>query len=186
MINFSVIIATCGRPDVLTRTLECLRKAIENADADVCAFSMPRMSRYLGRWIKHGGWYPDRKVRLVRKGKGVWTGAALHEHLVVEGKTERLFYPLHHHVYRSISDQLKTIDRFSGIHAAGRGSSNRWFVVAGIFHALGKFAECYLWKLGFLDGIAGLIIAMNSSWYVFLKHAKAWELNLSEKNRTGN
>ena len=146
---------------------------------------MPRLSWYLGRWIKHGGWYPDRKVRLVRRGQGKWSGDTLHEHLAVEGRTLHLSNPILHYVYRGISDQLNTINHFSDIYAATRGSSKSWFVITGIIHTIGKFAESYVWKLGLLDGIAGLVIAMNSAWYVFLKHAKAWELSLHEEDRSG-
>jgi hypothetical protein len=144
------------------------------------------LSWYLGRWIKHGGWYPDRKVRLVRRGMGKWYGDTLHEHLRVEGKTLHLTNPILHYVYRGISDQLNTMNRFSDIYADARGPSKSWFVVAGIVHMIGKFAECYVWKLGFRDGIAGLVIAVNSAWYVFLKHAKSWEIGLHEENRSGN
>ena len=157
---------------------EEIQQAIKNAGPDVSAFSMPRLSRYLGRWIKHGGWYPDRKVRLVCRGKGMWKGESLHEQLIVNGKIEQLSEPILHHVYRNISDHVVTINRFSDIYAVERGPARCWFVPAGAVHALGKFAECYLWKLGFLDGIPGLVIAMNSAWYVFLKHAKAWESGL--------
>jgi len=157
---------------------EEIQHAIKNAGPDVSAFSMPRLSRYLGKWIKHGGWYPDRKLRLVRRGKGVWKGDGLHEQLIVNGKIEQLSEPILHHVYRNISDHVVTINRFSDIYAVERGPAGGWFVPAGAVHALGKFAECYLWKLGFLDGIPGLVIAMNSAWYVFLKHAKAWESGL--------
>ena len=159
---------------------EEIRKAIGNAAPEVCAYSMPRLSRYLGRWIKHGGWYPDLKVRLVRRGKGMWKGDTLHEQLVVEGKIEPLSNPILHHVYRGIADQVVTINGFSDLYATERGPAKAWFVVAGTAHAFGKLLECYLWKLGFLDGVPGLIIAMNSGWYVFLKHAKAWESTLTE------
>jgi len=168
--------------DALLKEIEA---AIGNADADVDAFSIPRLSRYLDRWIKHGGWYPDYKVRLVRKGKGTWRGSSLHEELVVDGKIERLSNPLFHHVYRSIDDQVKTINRFSDLSVSERGPKGGWFVLAGVIHAFGKFLECYVWKLGCLDGLAGLVIAMNSAWYVFLKHAKAWELDLHEKDSAG-
>ena len=156
---------------------EEIQHVINNAGSDISAFSMPRLSRYLGRWIKHGGWYPDRKVRFVRRGKGAWKGV-LHEQLVVDGKIEQLSKPILHHVYRGISDHVVTINKFSDVYAAEYGSAGRWFVFAGAVHALGKFAECYVWKLGFLDGIPGLVIAMNSAWYIFLKHAKAWESGL--------
>jgi glycosyltransferase involved in cell wall biosynthesis len=159
---------------------EEIRTAIGNASPDVGGFSMPRLSFYLGRWIRHGGWYPDRKVRLVRKGRGTWVGEALHEKLVVDGRVLQLSQPLLHFVYRDISDQLATIDRFSSIAASERGCASGVYVLVGLGHAVGKFLECYVWNRGFLDGWAGLVIAMNSAWYVFLKHAKAWEMSLSK------
>ena len=153
--------------------------AVTNVEMDVSGFSMPRLSRYLGRWIKHGGWYPDRKVRLIRRGKGVWQGKDPHDKLVVTaGRVEKLTNPILHHVYRGIADQVATINSFSDIATRSESSRGGWFVVTGVIHALGKFAECYLWKRGFLDGIPGLIIAANSAWYVFLRHAKTWETGL--------
>ncbi len=157
---------------------EEIRATIEKAPPAVTAWSIPRLSRYLGRWIRHGGWYPDRKIRLVRRGQGRWEGDGLHEQLVSPGRTGRLLHPIHHDVYRNISDQLRTIDKYSGVYAKGRPSLGGWFVLAGVFHAAGKFLECFLWKKGVLDGLPGLIIAMNSAWYVFLKHAKVWESGL--------
>jgi len=155
-------------------------KAIRSADQDVYGFSIPRLSRYLNRWIRHGGWYPDRKVRLVRRGCGRWIGQGLHEKLDVSGKTQKLKHPLLHYVYRDISDQLKTIDRFSAVSVENMsGTASGAHVVWGLFHAFGKFLECAIWKLGVLDGIPGIIIAANSAFYVFLKHAKAWEKGLS-------
>ena len=169
---------------------DILAKEIQDATAktspDVSAFSMPRLSRYLGRWIRHGGWYPDRKVRLVRRSKGTWEGDTLHEQLVVDGEIKQLSKPILHHVYRNIADQITTINKFSDLNATECGPKRGWFVLAGGVHALGKFMECYAWKLGLLDGLAGLVIAMNSAWYVFLKHAKAWEAGLKKKDRTGN
>ncbi|MEJ2659014.1 MAG: glycosyltransferase family 2 protein [Desulfobacterales bacterium] len=155
-------------------------KAVNNADPKVNGFSMPRLSRYLGRWVRHGGWYPDRKIRLVRRKSGKWTNDPLHEKLNVEGKVERLSNPIFHYVYRKISDHVNTINQFSGVYAKGRPSVGSGFVLAGVGHAFVKFLECYVWKLGILDGVPGLIIAMNSSWYVFLKHAKRWEKNKTD------
>ncbi|MGC8905830.1 MAG: glycosyltransferase family 2 protein [Desulfomonilaceae bacterium] len=151
-------------------------KALERPDPAVKGFSMPRLSRYLGRWIWRGGWYPDRKVRLVRKGCGRWTGDGLHERLEVDGIVRELRHPLFHFVYRDISDQVRTINNFSSVFVQclrrPASSLSVWF---GLLHAFGKFFECAFWKLGLLDGMPGLIIAVNSAFYVFLKHAKAWE-----------
>jgi glycosyltransferase involved in cell wall biosynthesis len=156
-------------------------KAVETAGPHIGAFSMPRLSRYLGRWIKHGGWYPDRKVRLVRRGRGTWQGVNPHDKLVVDGEIKHLTNPILHYVYRGISDQVVTMNSFSEIYARQGHPRGGWFVAAGLFHAFGKFVECYIWKLGLLDGIPGFVIAMNSAGYVFLKHAKRWEISLPEK-----
>ncbi|MDY6825247.1 MAG: glycosyltransferase family 2 protein [Thermodesulfobacteriota bacterium] len=167
-----------------------VQTAVKRAVSETAAFSMPRLSKYLGRWIRHGGWYPDRKIRLIRKGAGRWEGEGLHEALVVSGKTARLSAPILHYVYRHIFDQVATINQFSEIYAAERKMAGPWYVIAGLGHALGKIFECYVWKRGILDGLPGLIIAVNSAFYVFLKHAKTWEQGLNKdgpvKNQIGD
>jgi len=156
--------------------------AIGSPPSEVAGFSMPRLSRYLNRWIRHGGWYPDRKVRLVRRGHGRWVGDGIHERLEISGEVRELHHPLLHYVYRNISDQVQTINRFSTVTADHRTrSGSSLHLLWGLVHAVGKFLECAVWKAGFLDGMAGLVIAVNSSFYTFLKHAKAWEKGLPEK-----
>lgn len=159
-----------------------IQEALASAPAETTGFSMPRLSCYLGRWIRHGGWYPDRKIRLVRKDSGRWVGDGLHEQLMVDGSVEALSAPLRHLVYRNIADHVTTANRFSDVYVKGRGGAGPLFLLSGIPHTLGKFLECYLWKRGFLDGWPGLIIAMISSGYIFLKHAKAWEAAQSFTN----
>ena len=188
--QFAMDLATCdwifnldADEEVSTELAVDVQASIQSAAKDIHGYEMPRLSRYLGRWIRHGGWYPDRKLRLVRRGKARWEHTDLHEQLVVDGGVGRLTSPMRHYVYRGISDQIQTIDRYSGIHAEAREPAGPAFVALGVIHAFGKFIECYLWKLGLLDGIPGLVIAMNSSWYVFLKHAKAWERRLPEDRK---
>jgi len=152
--------------------------AVASAPPETAGFSMPRLSFYLNRWIRHGGWYPDRKIRLVRRGKGEWSQDALHERLIVQGKVIPLSQPLYHDVYRNIADQVATINRFSDVAASEKGPRTGKHLLLGLLHGAVKFFESYFWKLGFLDGYAGMVIAANSSWYVFLKHAKAWEFSL--------
>jgi glycosyltransferase involved in cell wall biosynthesis len=139
--------------------------------------SMPRRTFYLGRWITHGGWYPDRKVRLARRGRGRWEGEHLHERLVADGPVAALRGDLLHHTYRDIGDHLRTIDRFTtaaarGMLAQGRGGALRGMLL----HPPAKFAKMYLLKRGFLDGAAGFVVAVLGGVYVFLKYAKLWEL----------
>jgi glycosyltransferase involved in cell wall biosynthesis len=154
---------------------EILRE-IDQAGPDVAGFSLPRISWYLNKWIKHGGWYPDRKVRLVRRDRGKWVGDGIHERLEVDGEIKSLNHPILHYVYRDISDQVATMNRFSTVTAEHRKKpASKLYLFWGLAHAVGKFLECAVWKLGLLDGAAGFVIAVNSAFYVFLKHAKAWE-----------
>jgi len=141
-------------------------------------YTFPRQSFYLGRWIRHGGWYPDRKLRLVRRGCGRWTGQDPHDKLVVNGTTGHCSGVLYHYVYRDIAQQLATVDSFSRITAVQWHREGRRFQLLPLLvHPVLKFFETYIWKLGFLDGMPGFIISVISSYYVFLKYAKLWELS---------
>ncbi len=155
-----------------------IKAALQSVPENINGFSMPRLSRYLGRWIRRGGWYPDRKLRLVRKHRAKWTGDGLHETLMAEGDTVEFEHPILHSVYRGIEDQVNTINKFSRVFAQQNGEKQKSIVFWGVLRAIGKFFECYIYKLGFLDGVPGLVIAMNSSWYVFLKYAKSWEVSI--------
>jgi glycosyltransferase involved in cell wall biosynthesis len=157
--------------------------SLESPSPGVIAYEIPRLSYYLGRWIRHGGWYPDRKIRLARRGAAEWRGDGIHEKLtpIVPGNIGRLKSPYLHYVYRDISDQVKTINSFSTLVAQWDNSKrSALHLIWGLFHSFGKFLECWIWKKGFLDGAAGLVIAVNSSFYIFLKHAKSWERSMEE------
>jgi glycosyltransferase involved in cell wall biosynthesis len=77
---------------------------LKDEETDVSAFSMPRKVYYLGKWIRHSGWYPDRKLRLFRKEKALWEGEYVHEKLVVDGRIFKLKGDIHHFTYRGISE----------------------------------------------------------------------------------
>ncbi|MBI4712955.1 MAG: glycosyltransferase family 2 protein [Planctomycetes bacterium] len=148
-------------------------------------YYIKRHTFYLGRWINHGGWYPDYKLRLFRKSKGKWGGDDPHDRVIMaEGTTiKRLEGELVHHTYKNIAYQLRTIDKFSD--AAGeslRAKGNGFSLLNLFFRPPAKFIETYLWKAGFLDGLAGLIIAVLSSYYVFIKYAKMWEKETTDKH----
>ncbi len=153
----------------------------KNPEAD--GFIFPRLSCYLGRWIRHGGWFPDCKLRLVRRGCARWGGKDPHDKLELSGTARKLQGEILHYVYRDISHQLATIDSFSGITAAQWLRSNkRLSLFELVFRPPVRFLEMYAWKRGFLDGMPGLIIAVLSSYYVFLKYAKLWELHNKNKD----
>jgi len=140
-------------------------------------FFFPRHSYYLGRWINHGGWYPDYKLRLFKREKARWGGKNPHDKIILEGKSQHLKGEILHLVYKDLSDQLKTVDTFSSITAQGWLKEGKKFTFfALLFHPPIKFFETYILRRGFLDGIPGLIISLVSSFYCFLKYAKFWEL----------
>ncbi|MCC6276536.1 MAG: glycosyltransferase family 2 protein [Oligoflexia bacterium] len=148
-----------------------------SAHAEVDGVEFPRVSFHLGRWIRHGGWYPDRQLRLYRKNKARWLGGEVHERVEVDGHVVRSKSEIQHFVFRDLSDQIDTNNEFSSLGARDLFSRNRPFRLWRlILKPVGKFFECYIWKAGFLDGAPGFIIALGAAQSLFLKYAKLWEL----------
>jgi glycosyltransferase involved in cell wall biosynthesis len=147
-------------------------------------FEFPRMVRYLDRWITHGDWYPDVKLRLYHRDCGECGGREPHDRMVVSGPVKRLKGPLYHYTYRSISDQLATLNRFSTITAETQNEEGRSFNISCLlFRPLLRFLRGYLVRGGFLDGVPGLIIASTAAYGVFVKYAKLWELERLARRR---
>jgi glycosyltransferase involved in cell wall biosynthesis len=154
---------------------EEMRTELKGKAKDLDGYFVYRRTYYLGRWIRYGGWYPDGEIRLYRRDKGRWEGG-LHAKLVVDGKVGVLKNQYFHYTYKNISHQLKTIDRFSdSALEALLAKKKRFSLFNFLFRPPIKFLETYIWKAGFLDGLPGLIIAILSSYYEFIKHAKLWE-----------
>lgn len=144
-------------------------------------FVVNRKNFYLGRVIRHGGWYPDHEIRLYRKDKGVWLGG-IHAKVHVEGKIGTLRNPYMHTPYSDTSHQIRTIDRYSAAYADDLRAAGRSFrLVNMITRPLYRFFRDYLFKMGFLDGVPGLIIIASTMYYVFMKHAKLWEVERNDK-----
>jgi glycosyltransferase involved in cell wall biosynthesis len=155
---------------------DAIAAALTAAPAELAGYRVARLTRYLGRWIYHGGWYPDHKLRLFRKSVGRIVGEDPHERVEVSGRTDDLRGDLLHYTYRNLSHQLKTIDFFSDIEAENfRKAGKRPGLLRMLFHPWIKFVETYLVKAGFLDGMPGFVISVATGFYVFLKYAKFWE-----------
>jgi glycosyltransferase involved in cell wall biosynthesis len=146
-------------------------------DPGHAAYRMPRVTWYLGRWIRTTDWYPDDQLRLYDRRTAEWTGRYVHEGVTVRGTVGRLQGELQHVAFRDIADHLETIDRYTTyaaqqMHEDGRRSGVGELVV----HPPLAFLRNYILRGGVRDGGAGLIISMLNSYYVFLKFAKLWEL----------
>lgn len=138
------------------------------------AYTMPRMAQYLGKWILHSGWYPDRKIRLYHREKARWVGEYVHESVVAEGTVGDLDSALLHYTCSSISEHLKTMDRYTTLAAeelVARGKRiSTWRLLAD---PPWTFFRTYFLQRGFLDGQEGMAIAYMAGMYNFLKYAKA-------------
>ena len=153
-----------------------------NRDFD--GYEFPRMVYYLGRWIRHGEWYPDVKMRLFRKSKGICGGHEPHDRTYVHGAVKRFPGHLYHYTYDSIWDQVRTLNEFSTITARGMFESRQSFLWMDLLlRPMFRFIRGYLLKRGILDGWRGLIIAFCTSFGVFLKYAKLYEMYLAERRR---
>jgi len=151
--------------------------ALKEEEPQVAGFSMPRQAFYLGKWIRHSGWYPDRKIRLFRKEKAHWEGEYIHEDLKIEGKVAKLKGAIHHFTYRNIQDHLDRINTFSELGAKklyARGKKCRWYHL--LFLPFFRLAKSYFLKAGFLDGFAGLIISVLNGYSIFIRYAKLKEI----------
>lgn len=126
-------------------------------------YSMPRLNLWLGHPLRHGHWYPDRRLRLVRKANARWVGDDPHDRLEVDGRVGALRGDLIHLPYRSLGDHLARIDRYTQIDARDGG----WLDV--LARPAWHFVSGYVLRRGFVDGLPGLYVAMLGALYVALK-----------------
>jgi hypothetical protein len=146
-------------------------RTVERAGA-AKGFYFPRKTYYLGRWIQHGGWYPNHITRIVDRRAGQWSEPAVHESLQISGEVRGLRHALNHYTFSEIRDQILTNLNFSRLgYLELKNKGQRASVVRLLLKPLGKFFETYLLKRGFLDGLPGLIISINAAHSMFLKYA---------------
>ena len=151
-----------------------IASVLQHTDCD--GFYIPRKNYFLGRWIRHSGWWPDSTLRLFRKGKGSLEDREVHEKVVLQGKTGSLKGPLQHYTYRTISDYLRKMENYSTLASREiRKRSGRPGMASLIFKPSITFFKMYFFRLGFLDGMHGLVLAILYGYYTFLKYARAWE-----------
>lgn len=151
------------------------RLAAEGETAE--GFLVNRLTFHLGRWIRHGDFYPDWQLRLFRRSRGRFEGVNPHGRVVVTGRVEKLEGPLYHWSYRDLADQVSRIQEFSRVQAAALAARGRRARASDLWlRPPARFLRAYLLKGGFRDGLPGLIIAVATAFHVFLKYAKLWEL----------
>lgn len=157
---------------------EVLSTVARPAAAD--AYLVPRRNFFLGRWIRHAGWYPDyRQPQLFRKGRLRYLDDPVHERYEVEGTLGRLGSAIWQLPYKNLSQSIDKWHRYSTLGAARLEAKGvRGGMLAGLGHGAWAFLRIFVWRLGFLDGWAGFLIAFGYLEQTFYKYAK-----LTEKQR---
>lgn len=163
-----------------------LRQSIAEVKANWQAdgYSFNRLTNYLGKWIKHCGWYPDMKLRLWDRRKGSWGGVNPHDRIIMldGSRIERIKGDLLHYSYYSIQQHIDQINKFTEIAAKEAVAKGiKASVFKAVFKSIWKFKRDYIFKLGFLDGYYGFVICVLSAYAVFIKYIKIKEFRNAGK-----
>lgn len=140
------------------------------------SFSFPRCTRFCGRWIRHGDWYPDRQTRLWRRGQANWGGIDPHDKLQVTGRVGKLCADLLHFTAVDLNHQIaKSVKYADCFVQQRRGKGSRVGTCSLLLRPWWRFLRCYVLRLGFLDGWQGLTVARLAAFQTFLRHARLRE-----------
>lgn len=185
----NLCLSLCSQPWILA--LDCdeeltseLRESIRRffTDGDDARFDGAWMSRlvwFMGRWIHHGDWYPDRKVRLFRRGKSQWQadgGGQVHERLVVDGSCTTLCGDLLHYSFKNIQHYLTKHVQYSDVFLqTQQGKGSHWSLLHTLFRPCWRLVRAYVLKRGFLDGFPGLWIAVATAFFTFDRYSRMYE-----------
>jgi len=158
-------------------------RALSQNDKEINGYYIPRKNFFLGKEMKYGGWgfEHDFNLRLFKRDSGRYEDKEVHADIIIKGKTGKINSPFLHYSYKSIHQYLKKLERYTDWAAqdiAKRNNSVGWHHF--VLRPIGTFIKMFILKLGFLDGIYGLILALFSSYYVFIKYVKAWEIQNSK------
>ena len=173
------ILSLDGDEEVNPKLAASIQRLLKSAGAapEFDAYMVGRKNLYLNRWLKRSGYYPDRKLRLVRRGMGEFEDRAVHESMHSVGTIGRVEGDLIHHAYATLESFIDHANRYSSLGGQMEASKRKvGFSIANIvLRPLGAFIYRYFFRLGFLDGREGLLVHLNHAAYVSWKYAKAWE-----------
>lgn len=150
-------------------------------------YMMNRRNLYFGKWIKRCGYYPDPKLRLIRRGAAAFELRAVHEDMKMSAPTGHLRGDLIHHAYPTLESFIDHANRYSSL-GAGMVVAERkagFSFINIVLRPLIRFLYSYFFRLGFLDGREGLLVLMNHAAYVSWKYAKAWEMSKNGSSGKG-
>ena len=154
--------------------------------ASLVGFWISRKNFFLGRWIKHGGFWPDPKLRLFRKGAACFEKRLVHEDAkLIEGVSRKLKHAILHHSYPTLADYIDHMNRYSSLGAemAVADGQQGFSPFNIVLRPLATFIYNYFFRFGFLDGREGLLLHLYHAVYVSWKYAKAWELTHKQESK---
>ena len=156
--------------------------SLSTQSSSVVGFWIPRKNFFLGRWIRHGGFYPDPKLRLIRRGAGKFEEYGAHPTIKVTGPTGRLKYALIHNAYPTLRGYIDHMNSYSssGAEVAVAKGHRSFSLINIVVRPKLTFLYNYIFRLGFLDGREGFLLHFYHAIYVSWKYAKAWELARQE------
>jgi glycosyltransferase involved in cell wall biosynthesis len=182
----NVALSHCTQPWVLA--LDCdeelsseLRLSLEKffADGSVEHYQGAECNRkvwFMGRWIMHGDWYPDRKLRLFLREKAKWSGSPEHDYIELQGQTLRLAGDLHHYSFPSINRYIEKINVFADVFLERqKAAGQRWSLLTNVLRPWWRFFRAYVLRRGFMDGFPGLWIAVATAFSAFVRYSRKYE-----------
>ncbi len=160
-------------------TKDVILNTLENPKASAYSFKMKHF--IANRWIKYGGNWPDWHVRLINKNNGIFKGE-IHEKWITEGKIQKIDAIIEHYGFIDYADMLKTMNEYSTIAAKELFmSGKRASILSPIIHSIPMFCNIYFFKMGFLEGLDGLVLALLKAGGSFFKYAKLLELQMKKE-----
>lgn len=148
-----------------------IEKLASNSEFD--GYAVNRLSYFLGKPIRHSGWHPDYVLRLFKKGCGRFSDRLVHEGVELKGLAGKLEGLLYHHSYENLDQYIEKMNSYSSLNAREMYENDRrWHFSDLIVHPVATFFKMYIFKAGFLDGVNGFLLAILSSYHVFVKYAK--------------
>ncbi|KPK77885.1 MAG: hypothetical protein AMJ89_01635 [candidate division Zixibacteria bacterium SM23_73] len=163
--------------EVVTQDLKDEIQKITKSEDSLDGYYIPRKSNFLGKWIKHGGWYPDYVLRLFKKDNAKFNHSMVHEKVEVNGEIGYLKNALLHYTDPTFDHYLEKLNRYTSLGAEElyrKGKRTKLFDI--ILRPWAVFFKMYFVKKGFLDGVSGFILAVSSGFHVFSKYVKLWHL----------
>ncbi len=157
-----------------------VKSIVDNSEFD--GYAVNRLSYFLGRPVRHSGWHPDYVLRLFKKGRGQFSNRLVHEGVELNGAASKLEGLLYHYSYENLDQYIEKLNIYSRLNAEEMYKNGRkWHFRDLIVHPAATFVKMYILKAGFLDGVNGFLLAILSSYHVFVKYAKLRQLNYQAK-----